>query len=75
MSASNEAKKDANLTALVTGVSSGIGRATAQLLAERGARIFGTVRSSRPVEPSASMELVCMGVTDYASVAEAYDQG
>ena len=28
---------------LVTGVSSGIGRETAQLLAEHGARVFGTV--------------------------------
>ena len=30
--------------ALVTGVSSGIGRATAALLVERGSDVFGTVR-------------------------------
>jgi len=30
--------------ALVTGVSSGVGRATAPLQAERGFRVFGTVR-------------------------------
>jgi NAD(P)-dependent dehydrogenase (short-subunit alcohol dehydrogenase family) len=33
-----------NKTTLVTGVSSGIGREIAQLLAERGARVFGTAR-------------------------------
>ena len=34
-----------NKTALVSGVSAGIGREIAQLLAERGARVFGTVRN------------------------------
>ncbi len=33
-----------NNTELVTGVSSGIGREIAQLLTERGARVFGTAR-------------------------------
>jgi NAD(P)-dependent dehydrogenase (short-subunit alcohol dehydrogenase family) len=33
-----------NQVAIVTGVSSGIGRETVLLLAERGARVFGTVR-------------------------------
>jgi NAD(P)-dependent dehydrogenase (short-subunit alcohol dehydrogenase family) len=39
--------------AFVTGASSGIGRATAQLLAQRGFRVFGT---SRQPEPDASLE-------------------
>ncbi|WP_342221811.1 3-oxoacyl-ACP reductase FabG [Candidatus Fukatsuia endosymbiont of Tuberolachnus salignus] len=36
--------------ALVTGASRGIGRAVAQLLAERGARVFGTATSKKGVE-------------------------
>jgi NAD(P)-dependent dehydrogenase (short-subunit alcohol dehydrogenase family) len=53
---------------LVTGVSSGIGREIAQLLAERGARVFGTVRSPRSDSSIHGVELVSMEVTDDASV-------
>jgi NAD(P)-dependent dehydrogenase (short-subunit alcohol dehydrogenase family) len=35
---------------VVTGVSSGIGRVTAERFAERGCRVFGTVRQIRPAE-------------------------
>ena len=38
-------------TALVTGASSGIGRATAQLLVERGHRVVGTSRHPDAIEP------------------------
>ena len=55
-------------TALVTGVSSGIGREIAQLLAERGARVFGTVRNPQSAKPIPGVELVRMEVTDDASV-------
>ena len=58
-------------TALVTGVSSGIGREIALLLAERGSRVFGTVRDPGSAVPIPSVELVRMDVTDDASVSEA----
>ena len=60
-----------NKVALVTGVSSGIGREIAQLLAERGARVFGTVRDHRSAGNVTGVELIRMDVTNDASVAEA----
>lgn len=53
---------------LVTGVSSGIGRATAVRFAERGCRVFGTVRSIATVQPIAGVELIQMDIRDEASV-------
>ena len=60
-----------NRTTLVTGVSSGIGREIAQLLAERGARVFGTVRDPKSAKPIHGVEIVRMDVTDDAGVSEA----
>src|SRR5207249_107264 len=57
-----------NKIALVTGVSSGIGREIAQLLAERGARVFGTVRNPQSARAIRGVELVSMDVTEDASV-------
>ena len=60
-----------NKTTLITGVSSGIGREIATLLAERGARVFGTVRDPKSAKPIPGVEMVRMDVTDDASVSEA----
>jgi NAD(P)-dependent dehydrogenase (short-subunit alcohol dehydrogenase family) len=54
--------------ALVTGVSSGIGQATAELLAARGYRTFGTVRNDAGSRPS--IELVRLDVRDPQSVRD-----
>jgi NAD(P)-dependent dehydrogenase (short-subunit alcohol dehydrogenase family) len=43
---------------LVTGVSSGIGREIAHLLAEQGFRVFGTARNPRQFEAISGVELV-----------------
>lgn len=61
----------ANQVTLVTGASTGIGREIAQLLAERGVRVFGTARDPRSAKPIAGVEFVRLDVTDADSVTEA----
>lgn len=63
-----------NKTALVTGASSGIGREIAQLLAQRGARVFGTARNPKSTQAAPGVELVRMDVTDDASVSLAIQE-
>jgi NAD(P)-dependent dehydrogenase (short-subunit alcohol dehydrogenase family) len=52
---------------VVTGVSSGIGASTARLLAEKGWRVFGTVRSEATAVPD-GVERVVLDVCDDASI-------
>jgi NAD(P)-dependent dehydrogenase (short-subunit alcohol dehydrogenase family) len=53
---------------LITGASSGIGRATAELLSRRGYRVFGTSRSPASVAPISNVEMLALDVRDNASV-------
>ena len=53
---------------LITGASSGIGRATAELLAARGHQVFGGARSAARTRPLAGVELVPLDVRDEDSV-------
>jgi NAD(P)-dependent dehydrogenase (short-subunit alcohol dehydrogenase family) len=53
---------------VITGVSSGIGRATAEKFAKQGCRVFGTVRSTAKAQPIPSVVMVEMDVRDDASV-------
>jgi len=55
---------------VITGVSSGIGRATAAKFASRGCRVFGTVRDLANARPLAGVELVEMDVRDETSVRQ-----
>jgi NAD(P)-dependent dehydrogenase (short-subunit alcohol dehydrogenase family) len=59
--------------ALVTGVSSGIGRAIATMLAENGFSVFGTLRSSQQ-QPPPAVEPLILDVRDEASVRAAVDE-
>lgn len=58
---------------LVTGASSGIGRVTAQYLANRGWRVFAGARRPEVLEGVAGIEPVRLDVTDDDSVAAAVD--
>lgn len=53
---------------VVTGVSSGIGRTTAEQFAKRKCKVFGTVRNLAKAQPIPGIELVEMDVRDEASV-------
>lgn len=56
---------------VVTGVSSGIGRITAQKFAERGCQVYGTVRNKAAASPIPGVVLIEMDVRDEVSVQNA----
>ncbi len=58
---------------LITGASSGIGRASASYLSGRGYRVFGTSRHPSPPSEPSSFEMIEMDVTDDDSVCRAID--
>ena len=53
---------------LLTGGSSGIGRATATLLAHNGCHVYGTARRPERVEPIAGVNFISLDVCDDKSV-------
>lgn len=53
---------------IVTGVSSGIGRAAAAKFVQQGCRVFGTVRNTEKAQPIQGVELVEMDIRDETSV-------
>ena len=54
---------------LITGASSGIGKACANYLAQKGYKVYGTSR--KPSEPIKDYEMLTLDVTDPASVQQA----
>jgi NAD(P)-dependent dehydrogenase (short-subunit alcohol dehydrogenase family) len=56
---------------IVTGVSSGIGRAAAEKFAQQGCQVFGTVRSLSKATPLPGVQLIEMDVQDNASIQRA----
>lgn len=54
---------------VITGVSSGIGRAAAMKFAARGCRVFGTVRNTATAQAIPGVALIEMDIRDEASIA------
>jgi len=53
---------------VITGVSSGIGRATAEQFSQRGCRVFGTVRNTAKAQAIPGVALIEMDIRDDASI-------
>ncbi|HCS64667.1 MAG TPA: short-chain dehydrogenase/reductase [Cellvibrio sp.] len=58
---------------LVTGVSSGIGRATAEKFSQRGCKVYGTVRNIDTAIPLNGVEFIEMDIREDASVQRGID--
>lgn len=63
--------KNQQKTALLTGASSGIGKATAAALTRAGYRVIGTSRNARPDEIRDGVRMIACDVTSDESVAAA----
>ncbi|AMH00881.1 MAG: SDR family NAD(P)-dependent oxidoreductase [Enterobacter asburiae] len=59
---------------LITGVSSGIGRAVAQAFEARGCQVFGTARDINAASPLKGVALTEMDVRDEQSVQQAIER-
>lgn len=59
---------------VITGVSSGIGRAAAERFAKRGCRVFGTVRNPATAQPIVGVDLIQMDICDEASIIQGIDR-
>jgi NAD(P)-dependent dehydrogenase (short-subunit alcohol dehydrogenase family) len=59
--------------AIVTGASSGIGKAAAEVLAQNGFIVYGTSRKASPGERHGKVQLLKLDVTDDASVQSVVD--
>ena len=66
-----------NSTILITGCSSGFGKATASLFLARGWNVIATMRSPKPdlFEESERLLVTALDVTKPASISDAIDQG
>jgi short-subunit dehydrogenase len=62
-----------SLNVLVTGASSGIGAATATLLAAQGHRVVGAARRTEPIERLPGVTAVALDLTDSSSITAAVD--
>ncbi len=62
-----------NKVALVTGASSGFGKLTAELLASKGYRVFGTSRKEQP-DPHPGIKMLVLDVRSDISVHECVDE-
>lgn len=72
------AEQQHNLTILITGASSGIGKATARLFQEKGWNVIATMRSpEKETELTALPHVFCtrLDVTDMVSIAQAITAG